>query len=163
MLHNIAVAPDFRDERTDSPIAEICMRVLIERLVYSNQRRAILVVEKGASGDAAFQAAFAAWGQTPATAMPQQTPDQPSARDGGYVVQVSSQRSEEDALAAYKALQSRFPDVLGSHAPVIRRADLGDKGAFYRAVVGPFATSDEAAQFCGILRTAGGYCVVQKN
>jgi hypothetical protein len=31
MLHNIAVAPDFRDERTDSPIAEICMRVLIER------------------------------------------------------------------------------------------------------------------------------------
>jgi caspase domain-containing protein/sporulation related protein len=144
-------------------------QLLLERawfdipLVYANQRRAILAVEKGASGDAAFQAAFAAWGQTPGTAMPQQTPDQPSGRDGGYVVQVSSQRSEEDALAAYKTLQSRFPDVLGSHAPIIKRADLGDKGAFYRAVVGPFATSDEAAQFCGILRTAGGYCIVQKN
>ena len=90
-------------------------------------------------------------------------PGEPSGRDGGYVVQVSSQRSEEDALASYRALQSRFPDVLGSHAPIIKRADLGDKGAFYRAVVGPFATSDEAAQFCSVLRTAGGYCIVQKN
>jgi uncharacterized caspase-like protein len=138
-------------------------QLLLERawldipLVYSNQRRAILAIEKGASGDAAFQAAFAAWGQT------QETPGEPNGRDGGYVVQVSSQRSEDDALASYKALQSRFPDVLGSHAPIIKRADLGEKGAFYRAVVGPFATSDEAAQFCSVLRTAGGYCIVQKN
>jgi Trypsin-like peptidase domain len=31
MLHNITTTPDFRDERPDSPIAELCMRVLIER------------------------------------------------------------------------------------------------------------------------------------
>ena len=80
-----------------------------------------------------------------------------------YVVQVSSQRSEADAQASYRALQGKFPSVLGSRAPLIKRADLGDKGVYYRAMVGPFASSEEAAQVCGNLKTAGGQCVVQKN
>jgi cell division septation protein DedD len=82
---------------------------------------------------------------------------------GSYVVQVSSQRSEADATASFKALQGKFPSVLGSRAPLIKRADLGDKGVYYRAMVGPFASSEEAAQVCGSLKTAGGQCVVQKN
>jgi hypothetical protein len=82
---------------------------------------------------------------------------------GSYVVQVSSQRSEADAQASFKALQGKFPSVLGSRAPLIKRADLGDKGVYYRAMVGPFASSEEAAQVCGNLKTAGGQCVVQKN
>jgi hypothetical protein len=82
---------------------------------------------------------------------------------GSYVVQVSSQRSEADAQASFKALQGKFPSVLGSRAPLIKRADLGDKGVYYRAMVGPFGSSEEAAQVCGNLKTAGGQCVVQKN
>jgi cell division septation protein DedD len=82
---------------------------------------------------------------------------------GSYVVQVSSQRNEADAQASYKALQGKFPSVLGSRPPLIKRADLGDKGVYYRAMVGPFASSEEAAQVCGNLKTAGGQCVVQKN
>ena len=82
---------------------------------------------------------------------------------GGYLVQVSSQRNEADAQASFRALQSKFPAVLGSHSPVIKRADLGDKGIYYRAMVGPFGSSDEAAQFCGNLKSAGGQCVVQRN
>jgi hypothetical protein len=82
---------------------------------------------------------------------------------GGYVVQVSSQRSEADAQASYRSLQGKFPAVLGSRAPLIKRADLGDKGVYYRAMVGPFGSSEEAAQVCGNLKTAGGQCVVQKN
>jgi hypothetical protein len=81
----------------------------------------------------------------------------------GYVVQVSSQRSEADAQASYRALQGKFPSVLGSRPPVIKRADLGDKGVYYRAMVGPFGSSEEATQVCGNLKTAGGQCVVQKN
>jgi len=46
---------------------------------------------------------------------------------------------------------------------VIKRADLGDKGVYYRTMVGPFSSSDEASQFCGSLKTAGGQCVVQRN
>jgi SPOR domain len=82
---------------------------------------------------------------------------------GGYLVQVSSQRNEADAQASYRALQGKFPAVLGSHSPVIKRADLGEKGVYYRAMVGPFGSSDEASQFCGSLKSAGGQCVIQRN
>ena len=82
---------------------------------------------------------------------------------GGYLVQVASQRSESDAQASYKALQTKYPAVLGSHSPLIRRADLGEKGVYYRAMVGPFNSSDEASQFCGSLKSAGGQCVIQRN
>jgi hypothetical protein len=82
---------------------------------------------------------------------------------GGYLVQVSSQKSEADAAASYRALQGKFSAQLGSRSPVIKRADLGEKGVFYRAMVGPFGSPDEANQFCGNLKTAGGQCVVQRN
>jgi cell division septation protein DedD len=82
---------------------------------------------------------------------------------GGYVVQVSSQRNEADAQASFRALQGKFPAVLGSRSPLIKRADLGEKGVYYRAMVGPFGTPDEASQLCGSLKAAGGQCVVQRN
>jgi len=81
---------------------------------------------------------------------------------GGYLVQVSSQKNEADAQASYRALQNKFPAALGSRPPVIKRADLGDKGVYYRTVVGPFGSTEEAAQFCGNLKSAGGQCVIQK-
>ena len=60
------------------------------------------------------------------------------------MVQVSSQKSEADAQASFRALQGKFPAVLGSRSPVIKRADLGEKGVYYRAMVGPFGSPDEA-------------------
>ncbi|SDS15547.1 SPOR domain-containing protein [Bradyrhizobium canariense] len=86
-----------------------------------------------------------------------------NAGGGGYLVQVSSQRNEADAQASYRVLQGKFPTVLGSHTPVIKRADLGEKGVYYRAMVGPFGSPEEASRFCGSLKTAGGQCVVQRN
>ncbi|MGH6709428.1 MAG: SPOR domain-containing protein [Bradyrhizobium sp.] len=98
------------------------------------------------------------------TRMAATNPVQPApSGGGGYLVQVSSQKNEADAQASYRALQGKFPSVLGSRAPVIKRADLGDKGVFYRAMVGPFGSTEEAASFCGNLKTAGGQCVVQRN
>jgi cell division septation protein DedD len=94
---------------------------------------------------------------------PVQTAPSAGVNSAGYLVQVSSQRNEADAQASYRALQGKFPAVLGSHAPLIKRADLGDKGVYYRAMVGPFGSSDEASQFCGNLKSAGGQCVVQRN
>jgi hypothetical protein len=86
-----------------------------------------------------------------------------SAAGGAYAVQVTSQRSEADAQAAYKSLQAQFPSVLGGRQAVIRRADLGDKGTYYRAQIGPFGSQGEASEFCGSLKAAGGQCVVQRN
>jgi cell division protein FtsN len=82
---------------------------------------------------------------------------------GGYLVQVSSQLSEADAQASFRALQSKFPTVLGSYNPLIKRADVPDKGIRYRTMVGPFGSSEEASQFCGSLKSAGGQCIVQRN
>jgi cell division protein FtsN len=87
----------------------------------------------------------------------------PPGATGGYVVQVASQRSETDAQASFKALQSKYPSVLGSRSASIKKADLGTKGTYYRAVIGPFTTSEDASALCGNLKSAGGQCVVQRN
>jgi sporulation related protein len=84
------------------------------------------------------------------------------AASGGYLVSVSSQQSEGDAENSYRMLQSKFPTQLGSRSPVIKRTELGEK-VVYRAMVGPFGTSDEAKQFCVDYKAAGGQCFVPKN
>jgi len=90
-------------------------------------------------------------------------PAAPAATGGGYAVQVSSQRSEEEAHSSFRDLQAKYPDVLGGRTPIIRRADLGAKGIFFRAMVGPFASADQATDLCSKLKAAGGNCLVQKN
>jgi cell division septation protein DedD len=85
------------------------------------------------------------------------------ANDGGYVVQVSAERSDAKAQSSFKALQSRYPHVLGDRPPLIRRVELSKKGIFYRAQIGPFDTVEQAKQFCARLKSAGGHCMVQKN
>jgi cell division septation protein DedD len=89
----------------------------------------------------------------------------PSASDpaGGYVVQVASQRSEMDAEASFHALQAKYPDLLGNRRAIVTRADLGERGVFYRAQVGPFALAEEAAKLCASLKEAGAQCIVQRN
>jgi len=79
------------------------------------------------------------------------------------MVQISSQPSEAEAQASYRSTQGKYPAVLGSYTPLIKRVDLGEKGVKYRAMVGPFGTNNEAAQFCSSLKTAGGQCFVQRN
>jgi hypothetical protein len=82
---------------------------------------------------------------------------------GSYVVQVSSQKSEQDAQTAWRQLQSKYTNVLGNAQVSFKRVDLGDRGTFYRAMVGPFANRDQAYEMCQNLKTAGGECVVQRN
>jgi hypothetical protein len=87
----------------------------------------------------------------------------PDRTHGGYLVLVASQQSEADARTSYQLLQAKYPSLLGSRLPVIHRADLGDRGILYRATVGPFASPDEAAQFCRSLKAAGAQCVILRN
>jgi SPOR domain len=84
------------------------------------------------------------------------------ATGGGSYVQVTSRRTEGEAQTEFRALQAKFPSQLNGREAVIRRADLGEKGVFYRALVGPFASADEALQLCSGLKAAGGNCIVQK-
>ena len=86
-----------------------------------------------------------------------------SAAADGYVVQLSSQRSEADAQASFRSLQQKFPSQLGGRTAIVRRADLGAKGIYYRAMTGPFASAGDADQFCSSLKAAGGQCIIQRN
>lgn len=86
-----------------------------------------------------------------------------SAAAHGEYVQVSSQRSEADAQASFRTLQNKYPKQLGGRQLVIHRADLGAKGVYYRALIGPFAGTSEAVQLCSSLKAAGGSCLIQRN
>jgi SPOR domain len=106
----------------------------------------------------------------PAPAAPARTaavaPQAPSAAStggAGSYVQVSSQRSEGEAQAAFRSLQAKFPDQLGGRQSAIHKVDLGAKGTYYRAMVGPFANGGAASQLCSSLKAAGGQCLVQRN
>ena len=86
-----------------------------------------------------------------------------AAASGSYAVQVSSQRSEADAQAAFRSLQAKFPNQLGGKQALIHKVELGEKGTYYRAMVGPFANANEASELCSGLKAAGGQCIVQRN
>ena len=90
-------------------------------------------------------------------AAPELPPDQP-----GYVVQVSSQRSMEQAQASFAALQSSYPSILGEYQANIQQAEVADQGTYYRVRVGPWATRDEAIEVCEALQAAGGSCFVSQ-
>jgi hypothetical protein len=100
---------------------------------------------------------------TVASAGPAPAPAAGASGGGGYAVQVSSQRSEAEAKSSFQALRAKFPKELGGREPIVRRADLGDKGIYYRALVGPFASMEEAAGLCSSLKAAGGNCLIQRN
>lgn len=96
--------------------------------------------------------------------VPPSTPA-PAARSGGgqYGVQVSSQRSEAEAQAAYRALEAKFPSQLGGKPHFVYSVDLGAKGTYYRAMVGPFSSNEEASALCSGLKSAGATCIIQRN
>jgi hypothetical protein len=124
-----------------------------------------------ASANASANAPMAIAPQAPAPAAekkmaavaPTQDADAAPTADSGYLVSVSSQKSEADAQASFRALKGKYADALGSYSPVIKKVDIPGKGVMYRAMVGPFDTSDAANQFCKTLTSAGGQCFVPRK
>ncbi len=115
------------------------------------------------SPDAAPAARASALPVRTAAVAPTQIAPASATNSGSYAVQVSSQRSEAEAQAAFRNLQGKFPGQLGGKKALIHRVDLGAKGIYFRAMVGPFASNGEAGELCGSLKAAGGQCIVQRN
>lgn len=90
------------------------------------------------------------------------SPPPPTANTGaGYVAVLSSQKSRMDALKAFADLQQKYGDALSGRVPDVQEANLGEKGIWYRVVVGPPASRDAANGVCSQLKTAGyGHCWV---
>jgi len=80
-----------------------------------------------------------------------------------YAVQVASESSVAGAYAIFRTLQEKFPNQLGGRRPIVRRVDVGAEGIYYRVMVGPFVSMEEADGLCSSLKTAGGNCRVGKD
>ena len=86
----------------------------------------------------------------------------PRANESGtWVVQLSAQTTEEEALSAFRAAQAKYAALAG-YQVLIRKKDQGGRGVFYAAQVGPLAR-DEANGLCGRIKSAGGKCFTQEN
>lgn len=57
-------------------------------------------------------------------------------------------------------MQRKYPDQLGSRSPVIKKVEKKSGATAYRALVGPFASREEASRFCSSYQSAGGQCWV---
>lgn len=79
---------------------------------------------------------------------------------GGYVVQLAAFRDEPSARDAFKNLQAKYPDLLGSRAIDIQRADLAEKGIYYRLRAG-YMDKATADRLCADLGAQGQGCLVR--
>ncbi len=107
----------------------------------------------GPSPVRAVRPAAAAPVRTAAVAAPAAAAPASAGNGGSYAVQVSSQRSEADAQAAFRALQGKYPGQLGGKQVQVRQVDLGEKGVYYRAMI-PSASGSEASELCTSLKAA---------
>jgi hypothetical protein len=78
------------------------------------------------------------------------------------VVQLSSERGEAAAHAKAELLETKYLKAFAGNKPFIRRADLGERGVYYRVQIGPF-TIAEANKICADLKRSGADCVVHRN
>jgi len=85
-----------------------------------------------------------------------------AAATGNYVLQVGAYKSEAEALAAWKTYQNRHAGLLSGAGPNIQKADLGEKGTWFRLRVGAFASKDAATALCDKLKAEGGACFPAK-
>ncbi len=66
----------------------------------------------------------------------------------GYKVQLGSYRSEGDASASLKVMKKKFPDIIKDLKDYIEKADLGDKGVYYRLQLSGFKSESDARKVC---------------
>ena len=70
----------------------------------------------------------------------------------GVRVQLASVRSAEAARDEWTRLKQDNPDLLGKLSAVAVRADLGERGIWYKIEVGPLPTKEAAARLCGEMK-----------
>jgi hypothetical protein len=88
-------------------------------------------------------------------AKPAPPPPRASTTGSGFVAVLSSQRSRMDALKAFADLQQKYSEALSGKVPDVQEANLGEKGIWYRVVVGPPGSRNAANGVCSQLRSAG--------
>jgi hypothetical protein len=81
----------------------------------------------------------------------------PPAKTGGTRIQLGSVRSEDVARQEWDRIKRTNADLLGGLSANPIRADLGDKGVFYRIQTAPIADADRV---CGELKRRNIGCII---
>jgi hypothetical protein len=96
-----------------------------------------------------------------AQALPE--PSKPAAaKAGGTRLQLGSLRSEDAARQEWERIKRKNSDLLGSLSATPVRADLGDKGIYYRIQAGPIADPAAAERICGELKQRSIGCILAR-
>jgi cell division septation protein DedD len=85
----------------------------------------------------------------PRAATPTPTPaPAPAAGPARYRIQLAALRTSEDAAREWDKLRRAHMDLLGPLTLNVVRADLGDRGTFYRIQAGPLSDEQAAKELC---------------
>jgi hypothetical protein len=84
------------------------------------------------------------------------------AKAGGTRLQLGSVRSEEAARQEWERIKRKNPDILGSLSATPIRADLGDKGIYYRIETAPVADQAAADRLCNQLKQRDIGCIIAR-
>jgi cell division septation protein DedD len=79
---------------------------------------------------------------------------------GGYRLQIGAVRSEAAAQQEWDRLKKAQKDLLGGVAAGWSRADLGERGIFYRILAGPIDDPATAERICGELKKRSVGCII---
>ncbi len=77
----------------------------------------------------------------------------------GFGIQLASLRSEDAAEAMWASVTAAHPDLLGGLKRFVERADLGEKGVYYRLQAGTLASYGDAQALCAKLKDSGVGCL----
>lgn len=87
-------------------------------------------------------------------------PAKPVVPKKGYALQLLSSKSQSGVKAAWLKIKSKNGDILKSLPQTIVKADLGDKGIYYRLRLGPVATGENAKKICSKLKQRNVGCFI---
>ena len=87
----------------------------------------------------------------------------PAIAAGDYFVQLASVRSDQSARKEWARLQKVHPALLDDLALDVQRADLGDRGIFYRIRTGPFPNRATAQDMCAQIKATELDCLVVRD
>ncbi len=73
----------------------------------------------------------------------------------GYVAVLASKKTRQEALNSFADLHAQYPAELAGMTPDVREANLGDKGLWYRLIVGPPGSRESARTLCVKLKDRG--------
>jgi SPOR domain len=91
---------------------------------------------------------------------PVATTEQPQvAARGPYVAQLAALQSAAAADVAWRRFASRAPSLFAAVHLDVERADLGQRGIYYRVRAGYFAERGDASRFCDEIKQMGQDCI----